>query len=164
MRVHGVIHQFPREIKFLIIVFVATLSIGYFGGLSFVNDTTNASSKGIQERYLGNEDDEEATKMMFKKSEGEIKTLVHNHILSISVIFFLLAIILSTTSIGMKLKLFLMIEPFVSVVCTFGGIYLMWTGITWMKYIVMVSGFFMTATYILSSFFIVKSILVPKKD
>ena len=109
MQVHGVIHQFPREIKFLIIVFVATLSIGYFGGLSFVNDTTNASSKGIQERYLGNEDDEEATKMMFKKSEGEIKTLVHNHILSISVIFFLLAIILSTTSIGMKLKLFLMI-------------------------------------------------------
>lgn len=163
MRVHGVIHQFPKEIKHLIVVFVATLSIGYFGGLSFVNDTTNASSKGIQERYLGNEDDEEATKMMFKKSSGEIKTLVHNHILSLSVIFFLLAIILSTTSIGTKLKLFLMIEPFVSVVCTFGGIYVMWTGVTWMKYVVMASGFLMTAVYTTSIIVILQQLYFKKK-
>ncbi|CAM1341152.1 hypothetical protein [Tenacibaculum aestuarii] len=164
MQIHGIIHQFPREIKHLIVVFVAALSIGYFGGLSFVNDTTSASSKGIQERYLGNEDDEEATKMMFKKSSGEIKTLVHNHILSLSVIFFLLALILSTTSIGMKLKLFLMIEPFVSVVCTFGGIYLMWTGVTWMKYVVMASGFLMTAVYTTSIIVILQQLYFKRKS
>ena len=34
--------------------------------------------------------------MMFKKSEGEIMTTVHSHILSLSVIFFLIALILPT--------------------------------------------------------------------
>ncbi len=147
MQTHGAIHQFPKEIKLLILVFVCTLSIGFFGGISFVRDTTNSNPSGIEERYLGNEHDEAATTMKFKKSSGEIKTMVHNHILSLSVIFFLFAIILSTTSINKKLKLFLMIEPFISIICTFGGIYLMWTGITWMKYVVMISGLFMTLSF-----------------
>ena len=115
MQIHGIIHQFPKEIKLLIAVFVGTLSIGFFSGISFVRDTTNSNPSGIEQRYLGNENDEEATKMMFKKSPGEIKTLVHNHILSLSILFFLISIILSTTSINKKLKLFLMIEPFISI-------------------------------------------------
>lgn len=159
MQIHGAIHQFPKEIKLLILAFVCTLSIGFFGGISFVRDTTNSNPKGIEQRYLGNENDEEATTMKFKKSSGEIKTLVHNHILSLSVIFFLLAIILATTNIHSKLKLFLMIEPFLSIICTFGGIYLMWTGITWMKYVIMISGLFMTLSFTASVFFIFKGVL-----
>ncbi|MBA6157018.1 hypothetical protein H3Z83_10860 [Tenacibaculum sp. S7007] len=159
MQIHGAIHQFPKEIKLLILAFVCTLSIGFFGGISFVRDTTNSNPKGIEQRYLGNENDEEATTMKFKKSSGEIKTLVHNHILSLSVIFFLLAIILATTSVNAQLKLFLMIEPFVSIICTFGGIYLMWTGITWMKYVIMISGLFMTLSFTASVFFIFKGVL-----
>lgn len=162
MQIHGVIHQFPKELKLLILVFVSVLSIGFFGGISFVNDTTSSNPKGIEERYLGNENDEEATKMMFKKSSGEIKTLVHNHILSLSVIFFLLALILATTSVHTKLKLFLMIEPFISVICTFGGIYFMWLGITWMKYIVMLSGILMTLVFGVSVFLIVYQLFSKK--
>ena len=162
MQIHGTIHQFPKELKLLILVFVSVLSIGFFGGISFVNDTTSSNPKGIEERYLGNENDEEATKMMFKKSSGEIKTLVHNHILSLSVIFFLVALILATTSVHMKLKLFLMIEPFISVICTFGGIYFMWLGITWMKYIVMLSGILMTLVFGVSVFLIVYQLFSKK--
>ena len=160
MQFHGAIHQFPKEIKLLILVFVCTLSIGFFGGISFVRDTTNSNPTGIEERYLGNENDEEAITMKFKKSSGEVKTMVHNHILSLSVIFFLIAIILSTTSINKKLKLFLIIEPFVSVICTFGGIYLMWSGILWMKYVIMLSGVLMTITYAAS---IIAILLALKK-
>ncbi|TDQ29749.1 hypothetical protein [Tenacibaculum caenipelagi] len=164
MQIHGVIHQFPRELKLLILVFVSTLSIGFFGGISFVKDTTNANPKGIEERYLGNENDEEATKMMFKKSSGEIKTLVHNHILSLSVIFFLMALILVTTGVHTKLKLFLMLEPFVSIICTFGGIYLMWTGITWMKYVVIISGFLMTSVYAVSIIVIIQQLFFNRRS
>lgn len=165
MQFEGSIHRFPREIKLLITVFLVTLSIGFFGGITFVKDTTNANPKGIQERYLGNEDDENATKMMFKKSSGEIKTLVHNHILSLSVIFFLVALILSTTTINQKLKLFLMIEPFVSVICTFGGIYLLWlTEISWIKYVIMISGIFMTLSYSLSIVIIFQQLFFVKKS
>jgi hypothetical protein len=154
MQISGCIHQFPREIKLLIIAFVCTLSIGFYGGITFVNETTDAKPNGIEERYLGNEADENATVMKFKKSAGEIKTLVHNHILSLSVIFFLLSLILATTSINKKLKMFLMIEPFISIICTFGGIYFMWTGITWMKYVIMISGLFMTLSFSLAVLFI----------
>ena len=47
-----------------------------------------------------------------------------------------------------------MIEPFFSVLITFGGIYLMWTGLLWMKYIVMLSGILMTASFTASAFII----------
>jgi uncharacterized membrane protein len=85
--------------------------------------------------------------MKFKKSEQEMLTLVHNHILSMSIIFFLVGLILSTTNLQKKLKFFLIVEPFVSIILTFGGLYLLWMGLLWMKYIVMISGILMTLTY-----------------
>lgn len=159
MVLKGLIYQFPKEIKLLIIAFVCTLSIGFYSGISFVRSTTNANPSGIEQRYLGNEEDENATKMMFKKSEGEIMTTVHSHILSLSVIFFMISLLLSTTDISQKLKFFLMIEPFFSLIFTFGGIYLLWKDFHFMKYVIMISGFFMTATYTASIFIILKQAL-----
>jgi hypothetical protein len=163
MVLKGLIYQFPKEIKLLIIAFICTLSIGFYSGISFVRSTTNANPTGIEQRYLGNEEDENATKMMFKKSEGEIMTTVHSHILSLSVIFFMVSLLLSTTDIPQKMKLFLMIEPFFSLVFTFGGIYLLWKDIHFMKYVIMISGFFMTATYTASIFIILKQALKKTK-
>ena len=163
MQISGLIYQFPKEIKLLILAFICTLSIGFYSGISFVRTTTNANPTGVEQRYLGNEDDENATKMMFKKSEGEIMTTVHSHILSLSVIFFLVALILSTTVINQKLKLFLMIEPFLSLVLTFGGIYLLWKEIHWMKYVIMFSGLLMTATYTASIVIILKGLFSKRK-
>ena len=164
MEFKGLIYQFPKEIKYLIFAFIVTLSIGFYSGISFVRSTTNANPSGIEQRYLGNEDDENATKMMFKKSEGEILTTVHSHILSLSVIFFLVAIILSTTAINQKFKFFLMLEPFLSLIFTFGGIYFLWKEIHWMKYVVMISGFLMTATYTASIIIITKELFIKRKS
>ena len=162
MQIHGIIHQFPKEIKLLIIAFTCTLSIGFYSGITFVRDTNGTNPNGVEQRYLGNEYDTDATKMQFKKTKAEVMTLVHNHVLSLSVIFFLLAVILATTGINKKLKVFLMIEPFVSVLLTFGGIYLMWSGILWFKYVVVISGILMTVAFVLSTFFILKACLVKK--
>jgi hypothetical protein len=159
MQIHGSISQFPKEVKGLIVAFVICLSIGFYAGIRFVNDTSNSNPQGIEERYLGNESDEDATVMKFKKSKGEVMTMVHNHILSLSVIFFLLGGLVATTGINKKLKSFLMIEPFVSILCTFGGLYFMWTGILWMKYVIMASGILMTVAFTLSIFFILKGLL-----
>ena len=162
MEVHGLIHQFPKEIKAVIFVFIITLSVGFYGGISFVNNTTSMQPIGVESHYLGNENDEEAEIMKFKKSEREILTIVHNHILSMSVIFFLLALILATTSIHKKLKYFLMIEPFLSVFLTFGGIYFLWSGILWFKYIIIFSGILMTFTFVFSTFSIIYQLLFLK--
>ena len=162
MKISGSIHRFPRELKLLILAFVCTLSIGSYSGISFVRDTSGTNPTGIEERYLGNEHDETAAKMQFKKTKAEVMTLVHNHIVSLSVIFFLLAVILATTNVNFTLKTYLMIEPFVSIILTFGGIYLMWSGIVWFKYVVIISGILMTTSFIGSTFLIFKALLLKK--
>jgi hypothetical protein len=156
MEFHNTLRKLPKEIKLLFSAFIITLNIGFFTGLNFVNETTNFQSRGIENNYLGNEEDEEAEVMQFKKSKKEILTLVHTHILSLSVIFLLLGGILSLTSINQKWKTFLICEPFFSLVFTFGGIYFLWSGVVWFKYIVMLSGLAMTATIILSSAIILR--------
>lgn len=162
MQFNGLIHTLPKEIKTLIFVFLIVLSIGFYTGLGFVNETTAANPNGIESHYNGNEDDESATKMQFKKSKREILTLVHNHILSLSIIFFILSLILSITSVNKRLRHFLMFEPFLSVLLTFGGIYMMWKGVLWFKYIVMISGIAMTLSFVTATILIFFQ-LVKKK-
>ena len=151
MKFDGRIHDLPKYAKQFIAVFVIVMSIGYFTGLQFVRQTDSDHPAGIEENYLGNEDSEEVAVMKFKKGEREMLTILHTHILSISFIFFLLGGLLSITSLPKKLKAFLMIEPFFSIVLTFGGIYLMWQGVLWMKWVVIISGTVMTLVYIVGA-------------
>jgi len=162
MPLNGYIFLLPKEIKLLIGVFVIVLSIGFFSGLLFVGETSSANPNGIEEQYLGNEHDEDAEVMKFKKSEKEMLSLVHSHVLSMSIIFFLLALIVSITRLKKQLKTFLMVEPLISVVLTFGGLYFLWVGILWMKYIVMFSGTLMTLSFLLSVVIILKQLLQKK--
>lgn len=150
INLNGFIFRLPKEVKFLIGAFLLVLSVGYFTGLTFVNDTTGNHPQGIQENYLGNEEDLEAEVMKFKKPEREMLTIIHTHILSMSVILFLLGGLVSITKSNKNLKKALMIEPLLSVLLTFGGIYLMWTGLHWMRYVVVVSGILMTTSFVIS--------------
>lgn len=163
MKLNGLILTLPNELKVLIGAFVIVLSVGFYTGLLFVGETSSANPNGIEEQYLGNETDEDAEVMRFKKSAQEMLTLVHNHILSMSIIFFLLGILVAITKLNKKLKLFLMVEPFLSVLLTFGGLYLLWRGLLWMKYIVMISGILMTLTFTFSAFIVLKQLLQNNK-
>lgn len=151
MQLHGLIHNLPGYAKKFIAAFVIVLSVGYFTGLTFVRQTDSVSLNGLEENYLGNEEVEDAAVMKFKKGEREMLTILHTHILSISFIFFLLGGLVAITSLPSKLKAFLMIEPFVSILLTFGGIYFMWKGVLWMKWIVIISGTLMTVVYVLAA-------------
>ncbi|MEO9891208.1 hypothetical protein [Aurantibacter sp.] len=159
MQFNGLLQTFPKEIKIFIACFVVVLSIGFFTGLLFILETDSNSPAGIEENYLGNEDDEEAAEMKFKKSDRQMLTIVHTHILSMSLIFFLLGGLVWITKGSKKLKLFLTIEPFLSVILTFGGIYLVWTGVLWMKYVVICSGILMTLTFTASALLILSQTL-----
>ena len=163
MKLNGLILTLPNELKVLIGAFVIVLSVGFYTGLLFIGETSSANPNGIEEQYLGNENDEDAEVMRFKKSAQEMLTLVHNHILSMSIIFFLLGILVAITKLNKKLKLFLMVEPFLSVLLTFGGLYLLWRGLLWMKYIVMISGILMTLTFTFSAFIVLKQLLQNNK-
>lgn len=149
----------PSPLKSLIGVFLVVLSIGFLSGLTFVNETTEGTSSGIIENYNGNEENEEAKEMKFRKSDHEILNIIHTHILSMSIIFFILGFLVHGTEADHKLKYFLMIEPLISVLVTFGGIYLIWLGWEWMTYVVMVSGGLMTLSFVGSVVLIYRSII-----
>jgi hypothetical protein len=163
MEINGLIYKLPKEIKLLIGTFLIILSIGFYTGLLFVNESSSMSASGIEENYLGNENNEDAQIMRFKKPEKEMLSIVHSHVLSMSMIFFLVGLILSITSLSKPLKLFLMVEPFLSVILTFGGIYLLWKGVLWMRYVVMLSGSLMTITFTSSVLIILFQLLRSKK-
>ena len=162
MNYNGLLSTFPREIKIFIGAFVVILSIGFYTGLLFVSTTSTIQPNAIVENYLGNEDNEDAEVMKFKKGEREMLTIIHTHILSMSFIFFLLGALVWLTKLPKKMKLILTVEPFISVVLTFGGIYFLWTGILWMKYIIILSGFLMTTTFVVSSLLVLYQLSFKK--
>ncbi|WP_375326136.1 hypothetical protein [Flagellimonas sp. GZD32] len=164
MAYNGLLANFPKEIRLFIAVFVGILSVGFFTGLLFVKQTDSTTPAGIEENYLGNEEDEDATVMKFEKGAREMLTIVHTHVLSMSFIFFLLGGLVWITKAPKKWKLFLTIEPFLSVVLTFGGIYLMWSGISWMKYVVIFSGILMTLTFVASASLVLWQCIRPIKN
>lgn len=138
----------PADLKRLVAVFLLVLSVGYFTGMMYVDTTTNATPVGIIENYNGNEDDETSEEMKFKKGDREMLSIIHTHMLSMALIFGILGFLVYGTNVHPRLKSFLLLEPLLSVVVTFGGIYLIWLGLEWMSYIVMISGGLMTLSFI----------------
>lgn len=163
MDYNGLLLRLPSGIKWFIGIFVLVLSIGFSTGLLFISKTTAASSTGLVENYLGNEENPEAEIMKFKKEEREMLTIVHTHILSMSLIFFTMGILVWMTNIPTRLKTFLSTEPLLSTILTFGGIYLMWSGLLWMKYVVIVSGILMSSTFGISVIIVLYQ-LIKKPD
>jgi len=164
MQYNGLLLTLPKEVKYFLATFIVVLSVGYFTGLLFVNQTDTTHPSGIEENYLGNEDDIETDVMKFKKGEREMLTIIHTHILSMSFIFFLLGGIMLFTKLPNAFKMFLIIEPFFSILLTFGGIYFMWAGVTWMKYIVLISGVLMTLIFTSSVLILLYQLLIKKNQ
>ena len=105
-----------------------TLSVVYFTGLNFVRQTDSVTPTGVIENYNGNEVNCASETMKFKKGKREMLTIIRTHILSLSFIFFMLGILVWGTDQSTNLKLFLTIEPFMSVLLTFRSIYMLWLG------------------------------------
>lgn len=162
MQFEGKIQELSKTTKMLLVCFLITLSFGFYTGLLFINENTNSTFNGMEEHYLGNEDDENAEVMKFKKSKKDIVTMVHNHVLSLSIIFLLLGGLLLLTDLSPILKKILIVEPFISLLLTFGGIWVMWSGVLWFKYVIMLSGILMTTTFTVSVFIILFQLLRKK--
>ncbi|WP_350293784.1 hypothetical protein [uncultured Croceitalea sp.] len=151
MELKGQILKLSKEVRWLIALYLLVTSIGFISALQFVNVTTENSPKGIEENYLGNEDDLEATELKFAKSEKQILNIVHAHMLSMSMLFLILALLVATTPLSGFFRKFLLLEPMVSVLLTFGSIYFLTKGILWMKYVIMISGVLMTLSFVAST-------------
>ena len=159
LELQGLLLRLPRPAKNLVLIFVGTLLFGFVMGLDVVYETTNFSSTGIQTNYVGNEENEDAEVLIFKKSPREIKTMIHNHVLSLSVLFLSISVLTLMTSLPTKVSSVLAFEPFISLFLTFGGIFLLWKGVPYINYLVMLSGVMMSICVGISLIFITKDLL-----
>ncbi|MGY8947079.1 MAG: hypothetical protein ACKVJM_01695, partial [Flavobacteriales bacterium] len=57
-----------------------------------------------------------------------------------------------------NLKLFLTVEPFISVLLTFGSIYMLWLGYSIFSYVVIFSGILMTLSYVAGVYIVSKDL------
>ncbi len=136
-------------LKIFLTTYILTTSIGFFIGLAFVKKSSDITPKKISEHYRGTEsENDSAEELKFEKSAKELLLTTHNHILGLSSIFFITSFLFFfTTSVSSKLKLFLMLEPFFSLLLTFGGIWVvrfLWEPFV---YLVIFSGVMMFISY-----------------
>lgn len=130
----------PSLLKVSLSIFLFALAFGYFSSFDLLKQTTDLNSKGVEENVLGNEMDAEAKELKFKMSERELHGIIHTHVITLSIVFIFLQILLYFSSASLFLKTFLMIEPILSIITTFGGLWLLWLGYSWVKYLIMISG------------------------
>lgn len=160
---NGLIQEFPTSAKWLTALFLVALSYGFFAGIRFVDHTTSVNPYGIEENYLGNEEVEDAAVMKFEKTQTEMLTMFHTHVMSLAMVFFLSGILVLMTDAPKSWKKTLAIEPLISVFLTFGGIYWMWKGFYWLKYIVFISGALMTICFALGVILVLYNLIKKPK-
>ena len=123
----------------------------------YVYYTTQISIDGTTEHYRGSTiDDNFSIPEKYPKPLSELLNTTHTHILSMTFIFVILGSIFYFNSILTGfVKTFLIIEPFISILTTFGGIWLVRYLHPGFSYLIIVSGLLM---YV--SFFIMVAVIL----
>ena len=119
------LQNLEREIKLFLAVFLTVLTIGVTLGLIYVYTTTTITTAGISDHYAGSEiKDEFDIPEDFPKPFSELLLTTHNHVITFSIIFFILGSVFYYNSIIIgNWKLILIIEPFISILLTFGSLW-----------------------------------------
>ena len=143
------LYQLSRVIKILLMLTVLNLTAGVSIGLYYVSNTTHLSLEGTAEQFRGSSvDNNFDIPEKFPKPISELLTTTHNHIISMTFIFFIMGGIFYFNSIITGFwKTFFIAEPFFSILATFGGIWLIRFIHSSFSYLVMVSGVLMYLSF-----------------
>ena len=149
-----------RTVKLFLTAFLAVLSFGYAFGLVFVHHTTSMSPEGVLEQYRGNGPDNLTRgELKYEKTVDEMLTFTHNHVLSLTILFFIVGgILLFSSSPPDPWKRLLIIEPFVAILTTFGGLWLMRFSSGWFVWLVILSGVSMVLCYLAAVYIILREL------
>ena len=152
-----------RTQRLFITAFLVLLTCGYGIGLLFVGHITATTPQGITQQYLGTPENLQATEIRYAKSLQEMYTVLHNHILSLALVLFAVGGIFYFTSIPRSIfKDTLIIEPFVAIATTFGGIWLTRYVSAYFSWLVFVSGISMVGCYLVMVIVILKELWLKK--
>ena len=117
----------PKDLRYLLSTFLILMSIGIFVGLMYAYSSTNLTSSGIVEQFNGSEiiNNHDIPEKFPKPLENMLLT-THNHMLTFSIISFLISFIFyfNSTITGIK-KSIIIIEPFISTFIMFSSLWIM---------------------------------------
>ena len=119
------LNQLSSSVRYFLLAFIVCLTIGVTVGLVYVWKTTSMSPAGASEHYSGSvaSGDLDIPEKYPKSVESMLLT-THTHVISFAMIFLVLGGIFSLNSlIKGSLKTFVIIEPFITVLGTFGSIW-----------------------------------------
>ena len=147
------------SLRLLITAFLVVLTSGYAIGLFLVDHTTSGTPGGVTEEFRGGEGGDQGGEMKFEKSPREMYTFLHNHVFSLSLLFFIVGVIFNFSSaLSGGWKTFLLVEPFFAIVSTFGGLWLLWFAGPGFVWLVIISGISMVVCYALMVGLILKEL------
>lgn len=150
-----------KPIKRLTIFYLLVVAIGVGVGLVYLFYQGQISPNGIVDNYRGSEVQEEfEIPDKFEKSIGSMLVSTHNHILGLAPIILSLCIIYYIVKNG-NVSLFIMIEPLVSLIITFGSIWLVRYIHSSFVYLTILSG---TLMYFSIYFLIIRSLFILATD
>ena len=132
-----ILKKLDKDLKNLYIFYLITLFIGFSLGVFYVYLNSEFSNSGMIEQYLGSDDEWD-----FKPAKTLIDLVshTHEHITMFSFIFLTVGFIFMQNSvINGFWKKFLVLEPFVSIIITFGGFFIIRYLNTYFSYAIMIS-------------------------
>jgi hypothetical protein len=157
------LRQLPGELKLLLLLFLIAMFFGYGASFAVLADQTNLSADGIEENYNGNEDNDSAKTIKFRKSKFEMLTSIHSHVFTLSLIFLTTGLMVYFTGLPKKIKVFLMAEPMVSLMASFGSLILLWLGMPVFNYVAFLSGAIMHTTFLVTIFLLIRELYFIKR-
>lgn len=136
------IRDWPDYIRWFVAAFLLVCCVGYAIGLIYVYHNTGLKPAGVADHYHGSD-----AAMKFGKSKGEMLQTIHNHLLGMGMLFFLVGGLFAFSSAGPRFKKVCMVETMLTLLSTFGGLalvaagYRLWLWVIYPSSVLMMAGF-----------------------
>ena len=156
------LYEFPNKLKLLCFLTVFNITVGVGVGLYYVGYTTQYSSIGTSEHFAGSKvSDDFDIPDKYPKPISELLNTTHTHVISMTFIFLIIGGIFYFNSIITgSMKIILIVEPFISIMATFGGIWLIRFIHSGFSYLVILSGILMYMSFFIMAITIFYELLV----
>jgi len=121
------LHTWPKPWRSLIAVFTSTVFIGFVSAVTFLEILTHLSPSGVISEYNGTPQAQmdTAVEMQFPKSVHNMLITTHNHVLGLSALSLILGFLYLQTGESSPWRTSIASEPLLSLLFTFGSIWLM---------------------------------------
>jgi len=157
------INSLDTNLKKLLTYYLFTIGMGFSLGVLYVYLNSEFSNTGMIEQYIGNNDEWEPK---LPKTLKDLISHTHEHITMFSIIFLSIGVIFSYNSVIKGFwKSFLILEPFISIIITFGGFFVIRYITTTFSYVIIFSSFLMyICFYIMLFICLYELIFLHKKN